>query len=90
MKMKTPKQVTWLQLAKAMNEWERRYIEEPERFEHEITTLKEFNKAEKAGQEPNYGKSCADYLEYLVKQMFPGTSIFTVKSIKKLARKRKH
>jgi len=46
----------------ALNEWMRRYIEEPERFEAEIRTVDAFRKAEAEGREPDYGENCHDYL----------------------------
>jgi len=52
--------------AEAFNEWMRRYIEEPERFEREMTTVNEFMKAEAGGVEPDYGQSCAAYLQKLM------------------------
>jgi hypothetical protein len=49
-------------LADAFNEWMRRYIEEPERFEREIQTVRQFMSAMADGKEPSYGDECAAYL----------------------------
>ena len=46
----------------ALNEWMRRYIEEPERFEAEIRTVDAFRKAEAEGREPDYGENSHQYL----------------------------
>ena len=54
------------QMVKAFNEWMRRYIEEPERFEREFQSVDRFLKDEAEGQEPTYGDSCARYIEELV------------------------
>lgn len=40
----------------AFNEWMRRYIEEPERFEREWQTVGEFRESVKAGEVPSYGE----------------------------------
>ena len=45
-----------------MNEWMRRYIEEPTRFAAEFQTIGEFLKEEAEGEEPSYGVVCADYI----------------------------
>jgi hypothetical protein len=49
-------------LAAAFNEWMRRYIEEPERFAHEIQTVRQFMATMADGNEPSYGDECAAYL----------------------------
>lgn len=43
------------QLAEAFTEWDRRYREEPERFEREATRLLH-------GTPESYGEACAPYL----------------------------
>lgn len=50
------------EMAKAFNEWMRRYIEEPERFAHELKSVRAFEKAQAEGQEPDYGTDCTSYL----------------------------
>lgn len=49
-------------MAKAFNEWMRRYHEEPERFEREFQTVEAFVRDEAKGAEPAYGQECAAYL----------------------------
>jgi hypothetical protein len=49
-------------MAKAFNEWMRRYIEEPSRFMREFESVSKFEKEEAEGKEPTYGDSCASYL----------------------------
>lgn len=51
--------------AEAFNEWMRRYIEDPERFRREMTTVREFLAEEAAGTEPTYGERCDEYLRRL-------------------------
>jgi hypothetical protein len=49
-------------LVKAFNEWMRRTIEEPESFELQWQTMKAFEAAVAAGEEPDYGTTCTEYL----------------------------
>lgn len=55
--------------AAAFNEWMRRYIEEPERFTREMTTVKRFLKQEQQGRVPTYGENCARYLAQLLTEL---------------------
>ena len=48
-------------MARAFNEWMRRYTDEPERFEREFQTVAEFL-ATPDGDDPTYGAECAAYL----------------------------
>lgn len=48
--------------AQAFNEWMRRYIEDPERYNREFQSVEKF-RAE--GDSPSYGYDCAAYLEKL-------------------------
>lgn len=50
------------ELAVLMNEWQRRYIEDPHSFETSWQTIIEFLNDEEHGREPNYGKDCVAYL----------------------------
>jgi hypothetical protein len=52
-----------IKLAKAFNEWMRRFTEEPARFEHEFQTVGRFLTEKAEGREPTYGEHCAAYLE---------------------------
>jgi hypothetical protein len=52
--------VTKDQLAAAFTEWERRYREEPERFESESQRL--------AGSLESYGEACAAYISQILEE----------------------
>lgn len=58
-----PTQVT---IAKAFNEWMRRYTDEPEQFDREWQYVGDFLKQQGEGVEPDYGASCAAYLLKLI------------------------
>ena len=49
-------------MAKAFNEWMRRYIEDPKGFEAEFQSMQGFCEDRDEGKEPSYGTSCAAYL----------------------------
>jgi hypothetical protein len=49
-------------MAKCFNEWMRRYVEEPERFEAEFQTVQRFCAEMSGGKEPSYGDECAEYM----------------------------
>lgn len=53
-------------VAKAFNEWMRRFTEEPAAFEHEFQSAGAFLKEQAEGKEPSYGETCATYLEKLI------------------------
>lgn len=53
-------------VAKAFNEWMRKYTEDPSQFDHEWQTVTSFLKQTDEGVEPDYGKSCAAYLAKLL------------------------
>lgn len=57
--------MTNAQMAKAFNEWMRRFIEEPARFEREFETVQNFLKDEEFGITPTYGEVAAAYLTQL-------------------------
>lgn len=50
------------EIAAAMNEWMRRYIDNPERFGREFQTVAEFQAEQASGNEPSYGDTCTAYL----------------------------
>jgi hypothetical protein len=54
-------ELTESQLANAFNEWMRRYIDEPERFEREFESVRQFEAEANEGT-PSYGADCAAYL----------------------------
>lgn len=57
--------MTNAQMAKCFNEWMRRFIEEPDRFEREFETVNQFLKDENEGCEPTYGETSAAYMQEL-------------------------
>lgn len=52
-------------IAKAFNEWLRRYIDDPAAYEAEFNTVAAFRAAESEGSEPDYGTRQAAYLIHL-------------------------
>jgi hypothetical protein len=52
-------------LARLFNEWKRRSILEPERFQEEQEAIRAFLDERFAGKEPSYGAACAVYLVQL-------------------------
>lgn len=54
---------------RATNEWMRRYIEEPEKFNREFETIGLFLAEENANIQPSYGERCEAYLEKLVEEL---------------------
>lgn len=61
--------MTNAQMVKAFNEWMRRFIEEPDRFEREFQTVSEYQKDVAEGREPTYGEVCAPYLQKLADEL---------------------
>ncbi len=57
------------QIALAMNEWMRRYIEDPEKFEREFQSIDLFLKQEAIHAEPSYGDTCSAYMMKLHKEL---------------------
>lgn len=55
-------ELTQAELAAALNEWMRRYIEEPERFEREFKTIAQFQEEDGMLIEASYGRDGAAYL----------------------------
>jgi hypothetical protein len=49
-------------MARAFNEWMRRYVETPETFANEWQSLKQYLAESKDGQTPTYGETSAAYL----------------------------
>lgn len=49
-------------MAAAFNEWMRRFIEDPAKFEAEFQTVVSFTAAKLAGREPDYGERCTALL----------------------------
>lgn len=53
------------QMAACFNEWMRRFIEEPGRFEQEFETVNKFLADEAGGQKPSYGAACTALMNKL-------------------------
>lgn len=49
-------------LAACLNEWMRRYIQDPKAYQAEFEAVGEFVKSSAAGHEPDYGVSGAEYV----------------------------
>lgn len=56
------------ELARAFNEWMRRYIDEPDRFSREFETVIAFCRQIGRRREPSYGRECAEYLLQLIEE----------------------
>lgn len=52
-----------------MNEWMRRFIEEPEKFSRQFQDVQTFMAEEAEGKEPTYGEQCTNYLFWLRKDL---------------------
>lgn len=52
----------------ALNEWMRRYIENPKEFSAEFQTVQEFLADEAEGKEPSYGETGAEYMFRLLEE----------------------
>lgn len=57
------------QMARCFNEWMRRFIDEPARFEHEFEVVGEFLKESGGGLTPSYGEQCSAYMEQLGREL---------------------
>ena len=54
-----------VQMVKCFNEWMRRFINEPERFEREFQSVNDFLREEAEGREPSYGETCVAYMSQI-------------------------
>ena len=61
--------VTNEQMARAFNEWMRRFVDDPDRFEHEFKTIGEYLKEANNGGVPSYGEQSTAYMEKLINEM---------------------
>ena len=61
--------MTNAQMVKCFNEWMRRFIDEPDRFNREFQSVNTFLADEAEGREPSYGEGCAAYMEQLVTEV---------------------
>lgn len=56
-------------IARAFNEWMRRYIDEPEAFAREFEIVGQFLGEQLNGGLPSYGATCAAYLAQLCAEL---------------------
>lgn len=56
-------------VARALNEWMRRYIENPEAFSREFQTVADFVSDQLNGRTPSYGESGAAYMFKLLDEL---------------------
>ncbi|GEP11671.1 hypothetical protein [Methylobacterium gnaphalii] len=61
--------MTNAQMARAFNEWMRRFIEEPDQFAREFEEVNRYLTDQGDGREPTYGETCTAYLHELSKQL---------------------
>ena len=61
--------MTNLQMAKCFNEWMRRFIEEPARFEREFVTVNNFLTEQANGVTPSYGDTGAAYMQQIATEL---------------------
>lgn len=55
-------------MARAFNEWMRRYTDEPARFAADFHTIGAFLSQDARGEEPTYGDTCAAYLIEIMRE----------------------
>lgn len=58
-------------LVAGFNEWMRRYVKNPRKFEAEFETVMQFVKERKKGYSPTYGESCVAYLSKIIDELKP-------------------
>ena len=51
--------------AEAFDEWMRRYVENPDEYEHEFEAVRRFLEEEGGSKPTTYGEACASYLTLL-------------------------
>jgi len=56
------KVLTKSEIAVVLNEWMRRYIEEPDKFSREFEAINLFLSEDGRGVKPSYGDTCAEYM----------------------------
>lgn len=50
-------------MAKCFDEWMRRFIEEPNQFEHEFQSVQKFLSEASDGKDHTYGEMCSAYMK---------------------------
>lgn len=63
------KEIKQADLPRLFNEWMRRYIETPSKFEAEFQTITRFLAESTCGEEPSYGDVCTAYFVTLQSEM---------------------
>ena len=61
--------MTEQEMAKVLNEWQRKYIENPEEFKAEFRTVIEYLAELNIGRVPSYGEECAAYMVKLLSEI---------------------
>lgn len=56
-------------MARAFNEWMRRYTEDPRAFEAEFQTVQRFLKEKSDGVEPSYGEASVECLHRIAEEL---------------------
>jgi len=56
-------------IIKVLNEWERRYVENPTKFESDFRTVIQYLDEIGKGLEPSYGEDCFAYMLKLDKEL---------------------
>lgn len=51
------------------NEWMRRFVEDPNAYEHEFQVVSQFVADNLAGRTPTYGEKCVAYMDKLRTQL---------------------
>jgi hypothetical protein len=69
MSLLRPKGGTRAERVAANNEWLRRFIAEPEAFEHQWRTIDRFLVQKRCGATHSYGERCEAYMEFLVAEV---------------------
>lgn len=56
-------------LTKILNEWMRRFIEEPDKFMREFEAVNKYLNEKQFQLEPSYGEVCSEYMMQLHKEL---------------------
>ncbi len=57
------------EMGRALNEWMRRYTDEPTKFEREFQTVTQYLAEVASGVEPTYGQTGAAYMRQLLDEL---------------------
>lgn len=61
--------MTNAEMAMALNEWMRRFIEDPRQFAHDFEWVNRFLAEQNEGREPSYGEVSALYMQQLFSEL---------------------